>query len=189
MWRTVLDVPVMIVASCLFPARLRAPFLALLAVTIAACSPGERGVVLGRPDAPIVSLSEGQCETTCPVYDMTLRPDGSYTLNAVKFVKTPGLSEGALKPEAWTAAEAALSKSGFWTMAVDQTASALQNCQTGAPIVSVTWRLTDGKEKTVRYDAGCAVPKTQRLVSELRAALGFDDLIWTDQRFEYGSPE
>jgi hypothetical protein len=176
----------MTLRSLTSPARLRGPFLALLAATIAACGQGERGVVLGRLDAPIVSLSEGKCETTCPVYDITLRPDGTYTLNAVQFVKAPGLSEGSLGAEAWPAAEAALKKAGFWTMEGDQTASALQNCQTGAPIVSVSWRLADGKEKTVRYDAGCGVPKTQRLISELRAALGFDDLIWTDQRFEYG---
>jgi hypothetical protein len=179
----------MLIDRVIAPAGLRLPFAALLAVTIVACGQGERGVVVGRTGAPIVSLSEGRCETTCPVYDITLTPDGAYTLNAEAFVKTTGVSEGALGPEAWEAAESALRRAGFWTMAADQTASALQNCQTGAPIVQVTWRLEDGKEKTVRYDAGCGVHKTSRLISELRGALGFDDLVWTDQAFEYETPQ
>lgn len=157
---------------------------AVLAAVLAACSPSEKGVVQGRAGDPVIVLSEGACFGTCPIYDITLRPSGAYTLNAQRFVKNEGVFDGELSASAWTAAEAALEKADFWTQEPVQTLETMSTCHTDAPTVLITWRTAEAKEKTVTYNAGCGVRSMQTLVSELRAAMDFDNLVWTDERFD-----
>jgi len=88
-------------------------FVALAATIATACSSGDKGVITGQTGDPVISLSEGECPETCPVYDMTLHPDGAYILNSVKFVKGSGVSEGKLSPEAWDDAEKILNDADF----------------------------------------------------------------------------
>jgi len=159
-------------------------FAALFTAIATACSAGEQGVTQAQPDDPVISLSEGPCLGTCPVYDMTLHADGAYVLNGERFVKATGVSEGKLGKQAWSKAQAALEKAGFWSLKPVQTPETLATCHTDAPTAKVTWRTAEGKEKTVTYDAGCGVQEMQTLVSELREALGFGDLVWTDDRFD-----
>lgn len=156
---------------------------ALVALALAACSPSEVGVETVHADDPVIVLSEGECDQTCPVYDMTLKPDGSYLLNGVRFVKTPGVSDGGLGTDAWAAAEKALTESNFWLLAPNQTSSAQTTCQPGTPTVAITWRTAEGKQKTLNYRAGCGGPEGRALIPALRAAMHFDDLVWTDDRF------
>lgn len=152
----------------------------------AACGEREVGVSNGPAGEPMISLSEGACEhNTCPVYDMTLRGDGGYTLNGVKFVKTTGVTEGDLTEQVFHGAEKVLQDAGFWTMKRAQTDETLSNCESGAPTVLVTWRTAEGKQKTVTYDAGCGVRKTTDMIRALRVALKFDDLVWTDKEFDF----
>jgi hypothetical protein len=115
---------------------------------------------------------------------MTLRPSGAYTLNAQRFVKAEGVSEGELPAGAWAAAEAALEASGFWTLEPEMTPQTLSTCQPDAPTVMVTWRTAEAKEKTVTYNSGCGVRGMQQLVGQLRQAMDFDTLVWTDDRFD-----
>lgn len=161
------------------------PLLAALAAVFAvACSKSETGVAQGQVDDPVIVLSEGQCLGTCPVYDMTLHPTGAYILNGRKFVKTEGVSEGDLGVSAWTEAEAVLKAAEFWTMKQEQTRETLANCMTDAPNVMITWRTTEGKEKTVTYNAGCGVADMQTLIQDLRHAMKFDNLVWTNEKFD-----
>jgi hypothetical protein len=155
----------------------------LLGFALAACSPGEVGVETVHTGDPAIVLSEGECDQTCPVYDMTLKPDGSYLLNGVKFVKTPGVSDGGLGTDAWSAAQKALSDANFWNLPPDQTSSTQTSCQPGTPTVSITWRTGEGKQKTLNYRAGCGGPEGRTLVPALRAAMQFDSLVWTEDRF------
>ena len=70
---------------------------------------------------PAIVLSEGECDQTCPVYDMTLKPDGSYLLNGVRFVKTPGSQRWrAGRRAAWDAAEKGACRiANFWLLEPD----------------------------------------------------------------------
>jgi hypothetical protein len=154
-----------------------------IAVATAACSGGEVGVTQAQPDDPVIVLSEGDCDQTCPVYDMTLHPTGAYVLNGVKFVKTTGVSEGDLSKASWAKAEAALTEAGFWSQAIDQTSMASENCHSGAPTVQVTWRTKEGKQKTIKYTAGCGGPEMRQAIVGLREAMSFGQLVWTDDRF------
>ena len=160
---------------------LRTALLAGLA--LAACTPSEVGVETVHADDPVIVLSEGECDQTCPVYDMTLKPNGSYLLNGVRFVKTPGVSDGALGTDAWTAAEKALTDANFWMLEPNQTSSSQPGCQSGTPTVSVTWRTGAGKQKTLKYKAGCGGPEGRQLIPALREAMQFDSLVWTEDRF------
>ena len=148
-----------------------------------ACSPAEQGVTQAQTGDAVVVLSEGECAQTCPVYDMTLHPDGSYALNGVKFVKTTGVSEGNLGADAFKAAEAALTEAGYWALPTNQTSAVSENCHPGAPTVNVTWRNDAGKQKTIAYTAGCGGPEMRSVVVALRQAMSFDALVWTDERF------
>lgn len=158
---------------------------AVVAVLAAAtaCAPAEQGVTQAQAGEAVIVLSEGECDQQCPVYDMTLHPDGSYALHGVIFVKTAGVSEGRIGKAAWTEAEKALTDAGFWTMPANQTSNASQNCQPGAPTVHITWRTDTGKQKTITYTAGCGARETHNLVIALREAMAFGDLVWTEDRF------
>ena len=159
-------------------------FAALAAAVATACSPAEEGVIQAQPDDPVISLSEGPCPITCPVYDMTLHPNGTYILNSVQFVRGEGVSEGNIGRASWTEAEQVLKDAGFWTLAPEQTMDTLPRCQPDAPTAKITWRTSEGKEKTVTYYAGCGVQKMQQLVGDLRNAMKFERLVWTEDRFD-----
>ena len=154
-----------------------------LAVFACACSPAEQGVIKAQENDPVIVLAEGACKSTCPVYATTLHPDGSYVLHAERFVKSPGVHEGTLDPAAWARAEAALEDIKFWALAPNQTESSLPSCQSGPPVVDITWRTAEGRQKTLKYRVGCGDAVIRRAVAELRAAMSFDELVWTDERF------
>jgi hypothetical protein len=159
-------------------------FAALAAAIATACSQSERGVIQAQTDDPAISLSEGPCLGPCPVYDMTLHPNGAYVLNSVRFVKGQGVSEGSLGRGKFAQAEEILEKAGFWSLKPVQTMETTPNCHTDAPTAKITWRTEAGKEKTVTYNAGCGIAKMQQLVMDLRGVLGFERLVWTDERFD-----
>lgn len=161
------------------------PLIAVLAAAVAAaCSEGEHGVIQAQAGDPAISLSEGACPATCPVYDMTLHPNGAYLLNGERFVRRAGVSDGNIGKDAWTEAEKMLKEASFWTLKPVQTRDTMDGCQRDAPTAKVTWRTAEGKEKTVTYNAGCGVEKMQVLIRSLRVALKFDDLVWTDAKFD-----
>ena len=165
--------------------RIRPYLFAALAAAIAtACSSGEKGVITGQTGDPVIVLSEGPCPGPCPVYDMTLHPDGAYLLNSVRFVKGTGVSDGKLSPGAWKSAEKILTDAGFWGLEPKETPETLSNCQPEAPTAKITWRTDEGTEKTLEYNAGCGVQPMQELVGKLREALNFNDLVWTDEKFD-----
>jgi hypothetical protein len=161
-------------------------FVALAAAIVTACSPAEEGVIQAQPDDPAITLSEGPCPITCPVYDMTIHPNGTYVLNSVQFVRGEGVSEGNVGRASYAAAEQALTDAAFWTLKADQTMETLPRCQPDAPTVKITWRTSEGKEKTVTYYAGCGVAKMEQLVGALRNAMKFERLVWTEDRFGPG---
>lgn len=166
----------------------RARFIGASAIAAAfaaasACSPAEQGVTQAQTGDPVIVMSEGACDQTCPVYDMTLHADGTYALHGVKFVKTTGVSEGQLDAAAWTAAEKALTDASFWTLPTNQTSAVSENCHSGTPTVNVTWRNDAGKQKTIAYTAGCGGPEMRNVIIALRQAMAFDSLVWTDERF------
>lgn len=163
--------------------RLRILVAGSLATLACACSPAEQGVIKAQEGDAVIVLAEGACETTCPVYATTLHPDGSYMMHGERFVRTIGVQEGVLDQTAWARAETALEEVQFWTLKPDQTASSLPSCQPGPPVVDITWRTAEGRQKTLKYRVGCGENAIRRLVAELRAAMSFDELVWTDERF------
>jgi len=155
----------------------------MLAIAAVACGPTEQGVTTAQKNDPVIVLNEGPCEATCPVYAMTLHPDGSYRLQGEKFVRSTGVFEGLLDEDAWLRAVQALETISFWTQPPDQTRSSLPSCQEGPPVVSMTWRTAEGRQKTLTYRVGCGDAKIRAAVSELRSAMSFHELVWADDRF------
>lgn len=171
---------------------IRASLIPLALLALAGCQKKEDGVAQGQADDPIISLSEGACKGSCPIYDLTLHGDGKYVLNGEKFVKQIGVTEGDLGPEAYQAAEAVLTEAKFWTMKQVQTMDTMDSCHTDAPTVLVKWRDATGKEKLLTYYAGCESQEahvTRAMIFNLRNALHFDDLVWSDAKFDYPQPQ
>lgn len=163
--------------------RFRTLLAGLLAISACACSQAEQGVVTAQKNDAVIVLTEGACEATCPIYAMTLHPDGSYVLHAEKFVKSEGVHEGQLDASAWTQAEATLEGINFWALKPEQTSSSLPSCQPGPPLVSITWRTAEGRQKTLNYRVGCGDSAVREAVAELRSAMSFHELVWSDERF------
>lgn len=165
--------------------RIRAHLLSagLFAALIPACSPADQGVIKAQTGDPVIVLSEGACEATCPVYAMTLHPDGSYILHAERFVSNPGVHEGSLDTVAWTNAVEALEEASFWSQPPEQTSSTLPSCVSGPPVASIIWRTDEGRQKTLNYRVGCGDEAIRRAVVELREAMAFHKLVWTDDQF------
>jgi hypothetical protein len=160
--------------------------LIAMGLACTACVPAEQGVSQGPANEAVIVLSEGDCGApdVCPVYDLTLHPSGGFALNGRKHVKTTGLSEGGLGEQAWKDAEKVLEDAKFWTLPPRQTHETL-TCHGETPLVQVTWRTASGKEKTLKYEAGCGVDATRDLVMKLRGALHFSELVYTDKKFDF----
>ena len=92
----------------------------LLAVSLAACATARTEVVAPRPlptNDAFIRMFEGGCYyATCTTYEIDLHPDGSYTLNGLRNVRTSGITHGALGPDAWAQAEAAFAATHFAAM-------------------------------------------------------------------------
>ncbi len=141
---------------------------------------------LAPPPAPAskasIRLSESPCFfPTCVVYEIELRPDGSYRLDAKANTRNPGVSEGKLDADAWARAEAAFIDAKFAGMPDRLTSETLGAqripCINDLPAAEFTRVDSAGVSKTVHYNTGCAAPAARKLLDDLRAAFQYEQLV------------
>lgn len=163
----------------------RSIFAALCAVALAACASAPAPQPKAAP-ATSITLFEGGCYYmgSCTTYEMTVQADGAYRLNGQSMTRTQGISEGRLGAEAFAAADSALSVADFASLPANMNGSDRSvwepdtyPCMNHAPGVRITRRSADGPEKTVYWDQGCRSAQMSELLSSLRAAFRYDDLV------------
>jgi Domain of unknown function (DUF6438) len=159
---------------------IRTLLFAVLALT--ACATAEPAPKpTPSPDASITIWEGGCFYPTCATYEMTLRPDGRYTLDGKANVATVGVREGTLGPDAWTKAEAALAAANFAAMPAmigreGRPAGAIP-CMAHLPGVRITHRASATEEKSVLWDRGCPSAEASALVDALHTAFAYDALV------------
>lgn len=161
--------------------------LSVLAIAAACTSPlaAEVASAHGQQTAArSVKIWEGGCfyHATCTTYEMEIRPDESYRLDARDFVRSPGLSVGKLDAGAWAKIEAALRAADFGNLPERLDQSTISP-ESGVPCISdvpgarlqVVW--ADGTQKEVYWDRGCPSQTASDLVDTLREAIAYDSLV------------
>lgn len=162
-----------------------------LFATVTACVPIPVYVPPPSPPPPAgpvpdtgVSLSEGPCFGTCPVYTVTVSANEFYVLELGMFTRAPGTTEtGVFPPGTFAAATQALRGANFTALPTDVTiGSPACGNQTvtdlpGAQVAETTIAGT----RVVEYYPGCfaapAKPALDMLVSDLRGVFGIPALV------------
>jgi len=158
-----------------------------LFTAVAACDPAPPSTP-PPPTGPIpdtgVSLSEGPCFGTCPVYHVTVSANEFYTLQLGRFTRAPDTTEtGVFPPGTFAAATDALRAANFATLPTDIT---INSPACGSPVVSDLPGATIGEStiagaRIVEYYPGCVGatdrPALDTLVSDLRGVFGIPALV------------
>jgi len=158
-------------------------------------APTQQYVLIGDPFPPPVlppitaagsiTLFEGGCYyySSCETFEVTLRPDGSYTVSGQN-----GASgrDGQLAPEVFAATESFLSDSGIgvmpeWMDGSGRSAWTRDNpeypCVNHAPGVVITRRPGDGSERRVYWDQGCRSAAMSAFTTRLREIMRVSDML------------
>lgn len=130
-----------------------------------------------------ITLSEGACFGTCPIYSLTVYPNEFYELDADRFTVNPGMTTGTLPPGSWAAARAALSTASFDTLPADITRGS-PACggpfATDLPSATIA-ETTIAGTRTVEWYPGCFQAPDRaalnQLVSDLRLAMDVEGLV------------
>lgn len=130
-----------------------------------------------------ISLAEGPCFGTCPVYSITVYPNEFYELESKEFTANPGNSTGVLSDGSFAAANAALQAANFDVLPTDVTPgnpACGDQVATDLPPATIS-EITIAGTRTVNYYPGCInapdKPALDTLVSSLRSAFGITALV------------
>ncbi|PXA91736.1 hypothetical protein DMC47_25130 [Nostoc sp. 3335mG] len=133
--------------------------LGVAAVTLAGCvprsdGPGDRPVAI---EGDSVTYATGPCFGACPVYSVTLRPDGSGTFTGKRFTKVEGERAFKTTPAAYQAFLARLQpyrpESGV--RRYEHGAKGCEQPITDMPSVDITWTRMIGDSQQLYYYFGC----------------------------------
>jgi hypothetical protein len=136
-------------------------------------------------DAGSITLFAGGCYyySSCDTFEVTLRPDGSYTVTGQNGAAG---REGNLSAEVFAATEAFLSDSGFGVMPEWMDGSGRSEwthdnrpypCMNHAPGVVITRRPGDGSERRVYWDQGCPSARMNAFTTQLREIMRVGEML------------
>lgn len=177
-----------------FAARFAAQVAGLAALgaacVLAGCAsaPAQRSAAPSAPafeplsvaNADYVWLEEGPCFGSCPVYRMTLYPDGQYVLMGERFTEGEGRSDNKPSEDSFDRAKEALSAANFMELPEDITTNnpeACPNAPTDHATVEITVGRNDGFYRTMRYYLGCQHDVAETLLRQLRTIMRVSDLV------------
>ena len=130
-----------------------------------------------------LSVTESACFGFCPDYTITITPDDHYVLDARRFTRTSGESEGSLPAGSYERMLAVLARddfSGLPPAIVSGNDEVCPHWHTDAPSVTLVADGAAGPVEVVWY-RGCsghpAIERVARIVEDLRLLYEFDDLI------------
>ena len=145
---------------------------AALALSACTTTPG------GGPAGPIaieadsITYQTGPCFGACPVYSVTVRPDGSGVFNGQRFTAVTGERRFQLTPEQYAAFEARLQpyrpESGEVRYAPGEPNCA--NAPTDMPTVDVRWTRAIGDSQALHFYYGCRTGGDRSMADALGTA-------------------
>ncbi|KQM63610.1 hypothetical protein ASE75_10815 [Sphingomonas sp. Leaf17] len=112
------------------------------------------------------------CFGTCPVYSVTVQPDGSGVFTGVQHTAVTGERAFKATPDAYRRFAARLQpyRPAQGDMLYEQGTALCPNAATDGPSVDVRWSDISGGGAHLRYYYGCGVEKLRPMADALRAA-------------------
>ena len=146
--------------------------IAGLAVATACAAPSVTGP--GAPGAPPTSItvSEQPCFGFCPVYSITISPDGHYVLDGQRFTRRAGRTEGQLPADRYDRMITVLRDAGFSTIPSDITPGS-EACgnQVATDLPTLTVETGGEAAHRVVWYPGCRQSAFHEELYEMRDAL------------------
>lgn len=136
----------------------------LMAVLVlaAGCTPVEfRAPAAGAPvaiEGDSISYATGPCYGTCPVYTVTVRPDGTGTFEGVRFTAVTGARAFRVTPDAYRRFASALAPyRPDGERRVEMGSPDCGPAPTDMPSVDVNWTMASGGAGHLHFYYGCRV--------------------------------
>ncbi len=152
-------------------------------IALAGCIPASRA-----PQGPVpiegdsITYATGPCFGRCPVYSITVHPDGTGVFEGKRFTAVTGTRSFTLSRAEYDAFAARLAPyrptSGQVRYAADN--PLCTGFATDMPSVDVTWTRAIGDSQNLHYNFGCRLAKDTRIADVLGGAtdgLPIQDLI------------
>ncbi len=149
--------------------------MAMMLVMLAAagCTRGAAGPAAGVPvaiEGDSISYATGPCYGTCPVYKVTVRPDGTGTFEGERFTAVTGTREFRASPEAYRRFAALLEPyRPDGERIIEMGSPDCGPAATDMPSVDVGWTQASGGAGHLRFYYGCRMGNAA-MASALREA-------------------
>jgi hypothetical protein len=117
-----------------------------------------------------IRLAVGPCFGFCPVYSLSVAPDGAVRFEGERHTTVVGVKEKTVSPQAYQAVARSLAE---WRPASGT--SAQTECERRAsdlPTYTVVWTSDAGEMTTLHHDGGCMSAANSRLKTALQAIPG-----------------
>lgn len=137
-------------------------------------------VPLSVETADYIRLAEGPCFGACPVYELTLYPEGQYVLMGERFTESADRADNKPSEESFELAQAILTAAGFEDLPDDITMDnpeACPNPATDLPTAEITIGDARGYYRTVTYYQGCFHAVAELMLRQLRSVMRISDLV------------
>lgn len=143
--------------------------LSLAAILLASgCATVPDGPVAIESDA--ISYETGPCFGTCPVYTVTVRPDGSGTFEGRRFTTVTGTRSFRVTPAQYRAFAERLAPLRPAEGSVRMSGENCRAMATDLPSAEVTWFSQIGNSQSYYFNYGCDMDTNRGIAERLRGA-------------------
>jgi Domain of unknown function (DUF6438) len=128
------------------------------------------------PDGPIaietdsISYETGPCFGTCPVYRLTVSPDGTGTFEGRRFTAVTGERSFRVTPDQYRAFAAQLAPLRPAEGSVRMSGEACRQMATDLPSAEVTWFSQIGNSQSYYFYYGCDMEQNRAIAERLTRA-------------------
>lgn len=143
---------------------------ATLLASLSACATARDSAPVAQSDT--IRFSAGRCFGACPVYSVTVEPDGSGVLIPEKYTAVPGETRFAVTPQQYRRLRDSLAPFRPITGSERKIAPGGADCKrmaTDMPGYRIVWTRAKQEETRLDYYGGCHDPQHTRLRAAIAA--------------------
>lgn len=134
-----------------------------------------------KAEPPTVSLARSTCLGECPVYKMTIRPDGGIEFEGIDFVRDSGRRTSKISADQYAKLADAFAGFAKFRRAYEYGAKGCSTYWTDHPVQTLSTH-TRNEDRTVVLNFGCSGPDIDQEIAELtRLGKMVDDVANTAQ--------